>query len=55
MVGRPKYSRDFLVAEASVFDVEMVIEKLKSHTSRINQIPAKLIQASSEKKMLLDS
>ena len=33
MVGRQKYSRDFLVSEASAFDVEMVTEKLKRHKS----------------------
>jgi hypothetical protein len=53
MVGRPKYSRDSLAPEASVFDVEMVIEKLKRHTSsRIDQIAAKLIKASSKKNTL---
>jgi hypothetical protein len=55
-VGIPKYSRDFLVPEASVVDVEMVIEKLNRHTSsKIHQIPAKVIQASSEKKNALRS
>jgi hypothetical protein len=30
MVDRLKYSRDSLVSEASAFDVEMVIEKVKN-------------------------
>jgi len=38
------------VSEASAFDVEMVIEKLKRHkSSGIDQIPAELITATSNK------
>jgi len=49
-VGRLKCSRDSLVSEASAFDVEMVIEKLKRHkSSGIDQIPAELITATSNK------
>ena len=38
------------LSEASAFDVEVVIEKLKSHkSSGIHQIPAELITATSNK------
>jgi len=33
MVGRLKYSREYLVSEASAFVIEMVTEKLKRQES----------------------
>jgi hypothetical protein len=46
MLGRQKYTAELLVPEPSALEVELAIEKLKSHKSPgIDQIPAKLIKA----------
>jgi len=45
-LGRQKYTPEPLVPEPSTFEVELAIEKLKSHKSPgIDQIPAELIKA----------
>ena len=46
MLGRQKYTAEPLVSEPSVLEVELSIEKLKSHKSPgIDQIPAELVKA----------
>ncbi len=46
MLGRQKHTAEPLVPEPSAFEVEMAIDKLKSHKSPgIDQIPAELIKA----------
>jgi hypothetical protein len=46
MLGRQKYTAELLVPEPSALEVELAIEKLKSHKSPGNdQIPAELIKA----------
>jgi hypothetical protein len=50
MIGRLKYSRDSLVPETRVFDVEMFTEKLKRHKSPgIDEIPAQFNKANNIK------
>jgi len=45
-LGRQKYTAEPLVPEPSALEVELAIEKLKSHKSPgIEQIPAELIKA----------
>jgi hypothetical protein len=45
-LGRHIYTTEPLVPEPSASEVELAIEKLKSHKSpRIDQIPAELIKA----------
>ena len=45
-LDRQKHTAEPLVPEPSVFEVELAIEKLKSHKSPgIDQIPAELIKA----------
>ena len=46
MLGRQKYTLKPLVPEPSTLEVELAIEKLKSHKSPgIDQIPAELLKA----------
>ena len=46
ILGRQMYTVEPLVPEQSAFEVEMAIDKLKSHKSPgIDQIPAELIKA----------
>ena len=45
IVGRQKHTAELLLPEPSAFEVELDIEKLKSHKSpSIDQIPAELRQ-----------
>jgi hypothetical protein len=46
MLGRQKYTAEPLVPEPSASEIELAIEKLKSHKSPgIDQIPAELFKA----------
>ena len=46
MLGRQKHTAEPLVTDPSAFEIELAIEKLKSHKSPgSDQIPAELIKA----------